>query len=372
MKLPAPTARRLSAIAIAVTAGLAVMAAAVVVVRADDPLGAVSDRWDEFKEGGSEPTFTGSRLASSSFASYRADTWTVAWENFKAHPVIGVGADNFARDYALRGKSNQTPKYPHSLEFRVLSETGLIGVLLLGGGLTAAIAAAAPAVRRGRGIAAAATGTGLVICAYWIVHGSLDWFFEYPVLSSTAFAFLGLSGAVAAGMFPTRARPLPWGRPLAIAAVAAASALSIAVGLAWLAERDLRNARQQAAADPAGALDRLERSARLNGLSPDADKTAALIELRRGNLASARDHFERAVDRSPSDTFALVQLAAIASVETRREDARRFVATARAAAPLDEVVRRAGRVIDRGGVVTPQRVNRLVLQDIDVRIGPGR
>ena len=131
VELPAPTARRLSGLAVG--AGLAVLTAAVVVAGAADPLGAVSDRWDEFKAGGSEPTLTGYRLASQ-FASYRADTWTVAWENFKPQPMIGVGADNFARDYALRGKSNQTPKYPHSLEFRVLSETGLIGVLLLGGG----------------------------------------------------------------------------------------------------------------------------------------------------------------------------------------------------------------------------------------------
>jgi O-antigen ligase len=371
VRVPAPTARRVSRAVVVAAAAVALLGGGVVVARADDPLGSVSDRWKEFKKGGTEPTFTSSRLSSSSFASYRADAWTVAWDSFKRHPVIGVGADNFARDYALHGDSDQTPKYPHSLEFRVISQTGVIGLLLFGGALAAAVMAAAPAVRRGRGIGAAAAGTGLMIGAYWVVHGSLDWFFEYPVLSCAAFAFLGLAGAVSAGMFPTRARPLPGGRPLAIGAVVLASALSGAIAIPWLAERDLRNAREQAGADPQGALDRLDRSGRLNRLSPDAHKTSALIELRQGNLAAARRDFQEAVERSPGDSFALIQLAAIASVETRRADARALVARARAAAPRDSVVRRAARAINRDGVVTPQKVNQLVLQDIDVRIGPG-
>ena len=365
------TARQVNRAVLLTAAVIAVLGAGALVSRADDPVGAVSDRLSEFSKSGSEPNFEGGRLTGSSFSSYRGDYWSVAWDSFTRHPVIGVGADNFARDYAPRGKSEQTPKYPHSIEFRVLSQTGLVGVLLFGGGLAAALASALPAVGRGRGIGAAAAGIGLVPFAYWMVHGSLDWLFEYPVLSCAAFAFLGLSGAIAAGMFPTRARPLPGGQPLAIAAVLLASALSGALALAWLAERDLRTARKQARSDPQGALDRLDRSARLNRLSPNALKTSALIELRRGNLAAARQDFERAVQRSPDDSFVLIQLAAIASVETRRADARRFVARARAAAPRDAVVRRAGRAIDRDGVVTPQKVNQLVLQDIDVRIGPG-
>ena len=350
---------------------IAVVGTVALVSRIDDPVGAASDRLSEFTNSGTEPNFEGGRLTGSSFSSYRADYWSVAWNSFTRHPVIGVGADNFARDYAPRGKSEQTPKYPHSTEFRVLSQTGLIGVLLFGGGLAAALAAALPAVRRGRGIGAAAAGIGLVPFAYWIVHGSLDWLFEYPVLSCAAFAFLGLSGAVSAGMFPTRSKPLPARRALAVAGVALASALAVAVGLAWLAERDLRNAREQARSNPAGALSLLDRSSRLNGLSPDAEKTAGLIEVSRGDLRGARDSFEEALRRDPGDSFTLMELAAIASVETRRPDARRLMARARALAPRDRVVRRVGRAIGRGDVVSPVRVGRLVLEAIDVRIGPG-
>ena len=370
IKLSAQTARRVSGGVVVAAALLATAGTTVLVSKIDDPVGALSDRWSEFKKGGREPVFTGSRLASASTASYRADAWTVAWESFRSHPLGGVGADNFARDYALRGKSDQKPKYPHSLEFRVLSQTGLVGLLLLGGGFAAAIAAAAPAIRRGRAIGAVAAGIGVLTFAYWAVHGSLDWFFEYPVLSTAAFGFLALAGAVSSGMFPTRARPIPTGRALAVAGVVAAIVLESTLAVAWLAERDLRKARETAAADPVGALHRLERSSRLNRLSPEAYKASALIELRRENLDAARRDFEQALARDGGDSFALIQLAAIASVQTRRAEARRFLARARASAPRDAVVRRAGRAIDRGTVVTPEKVNRMVLQDIDVRIGP--
>ena len=172
-------------------------------------------------------------------------------------------------------------------------------------------------------------------------------------------------------MFPTRSRPLPASRALAVAGIAAASALAVALGLAWLAERDLRNAREQAGSDPAGALSLLDRSARLNGLSPDAEKTAGLIKLRQGDLRGAHGSFQEALQRDPGDTLTLMELAAIASVETRRADARRLMALARARAPRDRVVRRVARAIGRGDVVTPARVSRLVLEYIDVRIGPG-
>lgn len=367
----AEAARRINRAVLVTAAVIAVVGGGALVSRVDDPVGSVSDRLSEFTDSGTEPNFEGGRLTGSSFSSYRADYWSVAWDSFTRHPLIGVGADNFARDYAPRGKSDQTPKYPHSVEFRVLSQTGLIGVLLFGGALATALASALPAVRRGRGIGAAAAGTGLVPFAYWMVHGSLDWLFEYPVLSCAAFAFLGLSGAVAAGMFPTRSKPLPARRPLAIAGVGLASALAVALGLAWLAERDLRNARAQAGSDPVGALSVLDRSARLNGLSPDAEKTAGLIRVGRGDLRGARENFEEALRRDPRDTFTLMELAAIAAVETRREDARRLMGRARALAPRDRVVRRVGRAIGRGEVVSPARVGRLVLEAIDVRIGPG-
>ena len=214
----------------------------------------------------------------------------------------------------------------------MLSQTGLIGVLLFGGALAAALAAALPAVRRGRGIGAAAAGIGLVPFAYWMVHGSLDWLFEYPVLGCAAFAFLGLSGAVAAGHVPD-ACEAPAGATGAGGRRDRGRQRALVRASAWRgwpsATCAMRASRH--GSDPVGALSLLDRSARLNGLSPDAEKTAGLIKIRRGDLRGARDSFEEARRRDPGDTFTLMELAAIASVETRRADARRLMALARVA-----------------------------------------
>jgi O-antigen ligase len=364
------TARRVStalvvAFALACVGGVAAAAVAV-----GDPVGEIEQRWDEFQSGEGEPSFRGSRLASTSFQSYRSDAWRVAWGNFERRPLTGVGADNFLRDYLQRGKSDQTPSYPHSLEFRTLSQTGVIGTLLLGGAFAFGLAAALPALRSGKGLAGAAAGAGVLGFAYWVVHGSVDWFFEFPGLAGPAFAMLGLAGAVSAFLHPERGRSLRPGRPAAIAAACLALLVAVGLTIPWLAERDLREARAVARTDPQGALDRLDRATDLNPLSPLAPKTAALIEVRLGRFNEAKARLREALDRDGRDPFPYLQLAAIASTQMREARARRLVEQARERAPRDQVVARVRRALRAGRTVTPQRLNELILENIDVRIGP--
>ena len=114
---------------------------------------------------------------------------------------------------------------------------------------------------------------------------------------------------------------------------AAALGMLLAVGFAlpWLAERDLRDAREISASNPELALEKLDRSSRLNPLSPLADKTAALVLLRSERFDRARAELRQAIERDERDSFAWMQLGAIASVEMRQADAVRHLERARRA-----------------------------------------
>ncbi len=87
----------------------------------------------------------------------RSDLWRVGWRMVEDHPVLGVGVGNFpARsvDYLLRPGSTEndayivdTPKVPHNIYLAVLSELGIVGLLLFVAILVTALAAAIRAAR---------------------------------------------------------------------------------------------------------------------------------------------------------------------------------------------------------------------------------
>src|SRR5205823_2790271 len=161
----------------------------------------------------------------------------------------GIGADNFAQQYLAHGRSQETPHYPHSVELRMLTETGIVGALLATAGVGAALAAGARAVRRsgaGDPLAGDVAVAALGGFAYWAVHGSFDWFWEFAGLGAAAFALLGLACSLAPAQVRrvgSRARPPAAavrrlggrGRPLAVA-IGALASLAAALSLAapWL------------------------------------------------------------------------------------------------------------------------------------------
>jgi O-antigen ligase len=99
--------------------------------------------WDTFKsQRGYAANASGSRLTSG-LGSQRYDFYRVALDEFLAHPLVGIGADNFQQQYLAHGHSEETPHYPHSVELRTLVQTGVIGALLALVGLAAALVAAA-------------------------------------------------------------------------------------------------------------------------------------------------------------------------------------------------------------------------------------
>ncbi|HKP92043.1 MAG TPA: O-antigen ligase family protein, partial [Thermoleophilaceae bacterium] len=144
--------RRLGAALAAVALLAACAGTAVYVAERGSPFSDIAHAWDQFK---TKKTPHGGASRLGRLGSNRYDFWRVAWEEFGDAPIAGIGADNYQQAYLRRGKSAESPLYPHSVELRTLAQTGLIGALILGTALVAAFVAAGQAMRRRAGWGAA-------------------------------------------------------------------------------------------------------------------------------------------------------------------------------------------------------------------------
>lgn len=382
-------------VATALVTLLAVLAGGLAV--AGNPVTRIRHGWNSFK-GGYASRSTGSRLVSG-LGSNRYDFYRVALDQFRDHPLVGIGADNFQQQYLASGRSNETPHYPHSVELRTLAQTGLIGTLLAAGGIGAALLAAARALRRADPLARAAAAAALGGFAYWVVHGSFDWFWEFAGLGAPAFALLGLACALApAGATrevasgapsasgaqtgsgartgsgahadpgpqtdsrPPSGRRVPRAR-LALALAAALGALAAAASLAapWLSQLELQDAVRVWTTSRAAAYTRLDEAAGLNPLSDEAYLTAGGIALRYGELGRADHDFQLALGRSPDDAYAMLERGAIASTRGEQPAAAALLARAARLNPRDSLTREALRLAKGGKRVSVSDLNRLIL-----------
>ena len=166
----------------------------------EHPIRFVERQWNGF----SHPQTASSGSHFTDVGSGRYDFWRVSLDAFLAHPIGGLGQDNFDNYYVSRRRTVEEPSYTHSLELRLLAHTGLVGFALFAIFLVAAIAAAMPARRR-QGLEAFVAGAALLPLVVWVIHGSIDWFWEIPALSGPALGFLGVAGALGAAGSASRA-----------------------------------------------------------------------------------------------------------------------------------------------------------------------
>src|SRR5207248_662375 len=335
--------RRMGAALVAAAAAAALAGSVVYVAERGSPFTDIAHAWNQFKTKGTPHGGT-SRLGR--LGSDRYDFWRVALQRFEHAPLAGIGADNYQEAYLLHGKSQEQPLYPHSVELRTLSQTGLVGALLLVGAWAAALTAAALALRRRAGWGAAAAAAGVGAFTYWLVHASVDWLWEFPALGGTAFALLGL----AAGLAPRPpARPGRAERPLVTGPLPVAGAALVGVVLAlsfagpWLSDRYVSQAAAIWRLHPARAFERLDSASSLNPLSPRPRAVAGSIALRLGKVGLAERYFRQALDRDSHYAYSYLELGAIAVDTGRRSEGVRLLARAVALEPREVVAKRALR-----------------------------
>lgn len=322
------------------------------------PVERAGDAWAEFKRG--QPPPAGASHLGAGLGSNRYDFWRVALGRFADRPLTGIGADNFAVDYVRERRSDEEPLYPHSLELRILAGTGLTGAILFGGfAVSGALAARRP---RDGELDRAIVLAGLVASAYWLVHGSVDWFWAFPGLTLPAIAWLGLAANRGA---PARPQALQGAVRLGFAAAVLVVGILFAAG--WLAARASAVASSSWGADPAAAFARLERARALDPFSDRPDLLAGVIASRTDDRARMRSAFSRALERNPHGWFARLELALVEAETGNRRVALRHIRRARDLNPLDPVLLRVERMLVAGERPSREQVERELAERVAMR-----
>lgn len=344
-------------------AGLVVAAAVLVggIALAATSRDRIDRAWHNFKAG--YPTQTSNSHFSLGLGSNRYDFWRVALIELRHHPLEGVGVDNFAEDYVRLRRSGEEPLYPHSLELRVLGQTGLVGGLLFAGFLVAAGLAVVTRLGRRADLASGVARAGVAAALYVTIHGSADWFWEYPALTAPALAWIGLAGSGSTRTLQAR--------PLAFAAVGLASlAAAVSFALPWIAELDARHAIDIWRRHPKAAFADLDRSRSLNPLSTRADLLAGAIASRVNDVPRMRDAFSRALERDPRLWYARLELGIAEATLGRRRIALRQLQAAKVSNPREEVITRVTRLVERGRPIDRRAIDREFVRRIRARVGP--
>src|SRR6266545_3252918 len=134
----APDRRIVRAVAAALAA-LVVLSLAAAVVRSGGPVDFARDRWHEFSNPVSAQVGdTPGRIASAS-SSNRWRWWQEAWDAFVDDPLQGTGAGTFGLTDRLERNSSLAVLEPHSAPLQDLSETGIVGFLLMAIAVAAAV-----------------------------------------------------------------------------------------------------------------------------------------------------------------------------------------------------------------------------------------
>ncbi len=331
--------------------GVAGVLAGGLAVSKGHPLQFISRQWHGFAH--AEAVYGSSHFTD--VGSGRYDYWRVALHAFEHHPIGGLGQDNFGDYYLTLRNTGEEPSWTHSLELRLLAHTGIVGFLLFGGFLIAAITAAARARRRGDADARLLAGALLLPLVVWLIHGSLDWFWEVPALSGPALGFLGAAGglgtafavapAPAGGLGaapavapepaeppPARARrrlprlPAPVGIATGLVVLAC---LTVALAFPYLSAHEVQVASRADATNPSAALKDLRLASKLNALSSDPGRLAGAIALRNGRWTLALRQFRDSLSAEPGGWFSWLGAGLAASALGEPEQAHRDFVVAR-------------------------------------------
>jgi O-antigen ligase len=345
------------------------------------PVRFIVREWNGFSH---PETSTGSHFTD--VGSSRYDFWRVALDAFVAHPIGGLGQDNFADYYVPHRRTADEPAWTHSLELRLLTHTGIVGFLIFAVFLVAALAAALR-VRRRPGPEAAVAAAALLPLVVWLIHGSIDWFWEMPALSGPALGFLGMvialgsrserpRGSVAPGSGDPgspgsgdsgergRARPIAPARRALSSALGATALVAAVVVLAfpYLSVREVSEASDLRATNPAGALNDLRVAAELDPLAANPGRVAGTIALQTGRYATALQRFDQATAREPGGWYGWFGAGVAASALGARSLARHDLEVAGSMNTKQPAIRAALSRLDTAHPLSPtQALDMLVL-----------
>jgi O-antigen ligase len=342
-------------------------AAALVLVAAGALLLAHSGRvvefvGEEFRALNGDNAGSGSTRFTKTTLYERPDYWRVSLDLFAEHPVAGVGAGNFERQYTALRHEPKYSRYTHNIWMRALSEGGAVGLVLLLGFVLVVFGAALGPLRRLDADRRAVVVACLAVAAYFFAHASFDWLEEVPALAGPALglAFIGIvvarrpaaqaAGDVRSGRWP--AVGVVSGSALALAAL-------VALLPAYLSLRFVETASSSWQVDPQGAFRDLDRAAALNPLSSEPRTVEGTIAVALGEDRRARRAFRRALEIEQA-WYPHLELALIEARSGRFRSARAEIAQAQRLSRMDTFIKEAEQRILSRERVDPAAFNRAI------------
>jgi hypothetical protein len=232
----------------AALAGAVALLAAVVIA------GVFAQRiWHSFANPLSSQITSGQSHLASFSSSNRWRWWQEAWHAFTRHPGGGTGGGTFQITDQMLRQSPLVTTEPHNVPLQFLSETGVVGFLILLAALVAGGIGVSRARARARDGAERAAVTALALgVGVFFAHlvGDTDW--DYVATCGPLLFVVGALVVRDAGPAERVRRPL-----VAAAAVLFALAGVYSLAAPWLAQRQLANAATLAAVKRAHAYDPL-------------------------------------------------------------------------------------------------------------------
>jgi UDP-N-acetylmuramyl pentapeptide phosphotransferase/UDP-N-acetylglucosamine-1-phosphate transferase len=298
----------------------------------------------------SASTASQSRLLSG--AGNRYDYWRIAWQVWREHPVLGVGAGNYPRPYYQQRATTEDIEQPHSIELQALSELGLVGALLLAGFIAGIVWGAVrmrPAARRSAVTRSVMVGAVGAFTA-WLVQASVDWMQLLPGLTAIAIVAAVVMvrprslrrPAGATSRNPRFGKALA-GRP-ALALGASAIVVTLIVAGASLSRQGLADlyrerAQNELSARPASALTDANRSLEIDSDAMETYYVKAAALARFDQASAAQTVLRQALGHEPNNFVTWTLLGDISLRERRIGAAKRDYSRAHELNPRDLTLR---------------------------------
>jgi O-Antigen ligase len=313
--------------------------------RAGDPAALVEQKWEAFKTNDTIGQEQSRYLSASGTARYVL--WQVAWKDFAAHPLLGVGTQNYeATFYRLRERSSWfSARQPHTLPLEILGERGVVGGALFFGFLVACLAVGLrerfTSLHSERN---AQVGALVAAVVYWFVYSSSEWFWQIPAVTLPAIVYLALLVSPWRSAETTTefcGRFCGW--PLRVGGVAVAVLTVAAVVPIYVADYYLEESRE--ATDPVEGLAMVERAQRFNPLNPELPEREAALAIETGDWDRVEEAYDRAIQLNPEHYAPYMSLATFYERRGELDKALLYYQKALTLNPLsDDLKRRIGRL----------------------------